>query len=565
MSPDAADRAARPAVPSEEARGPRRLDVGLSLVLAGVFLALAYANARAVTEGVASPHDIDHFRDIASAQSILDGCFPADPAYRGETIWYNPLLPAAVAAFSRLTGEPVERSHVLAGPVFNLASAAAFYGLVLLLAGPWPAVLALASLLFAPPHGEVTYGSPTYSPWLYANTFGLLFFCLGLMLCHSALRRRSRQAWLALGAVLGLALLAHTTPFLILGCCGLSSVFLASRHPPPTGPAPRSVPAWQALLLVTLSAAVVGAPLLYSILGRYGLRNLNAVPNTWIWPPTSVHRLPDLLLASINVKNGLAVLGIGIVLRGARSNPAYRLLLVFLAGVLALFAYGLANEATDFAVLPPLVPNHHAYVHLQLAGHAFVGVAAWGCAMGLLTLLSRGVPTGAAARRLRWLLPPVLALLTALGVKALWADYRLRLDFTQVREMALHVSRVRATVGLVAALRQHTAHGEAVLAGPLDAAYYVVPANRQVILVPQEISNPFVDYDARRTLHGRLWATFFSSDFAAFLAQARTHHITAVLLDRDGEARFRRSVAAAGGLTEVFRTADRVLLRLPAE
>ena len=46
----------------------------------------------ATVGGLTWPYDGDHFRDIAQAQTALDGHPLADPFYLGEWVWYNPLL-----------------------------------------------------------------------------------------------------------------------------------------------------------------------------------------------------------------------------------------------------------------------------------------------------------------------------------------------------------------------------------------------------------------------------------------------------------------------------------------
>ena len=79
------------------------------------------------TAGLAWPHDADLYRNMAQAQTMVDGDWFADPFYRGEKAWYNPLTPAVIAVLHRITGIAIPRLYAQAGAVFNLAVPAAFY------------------------------------------------------------------------------------------------------------------------------------------------------------------------------------------------------------------------------------------------------------------------------------------------------------------------------------------------------------------------------------------------------------------------------------------------------
>lgn len=79
---------------------------------AAALIALALSAALAVVSGLSWPYDGDHFRDIAQAQTALNGHLLSDPFYAGEWIWYNPLVAWVLALVSLATGAPVALSHV---------------------------------------------------------------------------------------------------------------------------------------------------------------------------------------------------------------------------------------------------------------------------------------------------------------------------------------------------------------------------------------------------------------------------------------------------------------------
>ena len=54
----------------------------------------------------------DHFRDSSQAQTVRDGAPLSDQYYRDEWVWYNPLLPWALALGSAITGTSVEVLHL---------------------------------------------------------------------------------------------------------------------------------------------------------------------------------------------------------------------------------------------------------------------------------------------------------------------------------------------------------------------------------------------------------------------------------------------------------------------
>jgi hypothetical protein len=82
---------------------------------AAVMCAGVLIQAVRTTADLAWPPDTDHYRDLAQSQTMRDGALLQDPFYRGESTWYNPLLPGLVAAVSYLTGQPVHVSAARAG------------------------------------------------------------------------------------------------------------------------------------------------------------------------------------------------------------------------------------------------------------------------------------------------------------------------------------------------------------------------------------------------------------------------------------------------------------------
>src|SRR5262245_48579107 len=118
-----------------DAAGKR--EFGVAFLLAILCLIPPVRASHGFVRGLTQPYDLDQFRDTASAQSIIDGRFPADPDYLGETLWYNPLTSAVIAGLSRVSGLTVSRAQVQVGPILNACVMLAFFAMAAVLTSPW--------------------------------------------------------------------------------------------------------------------------------------------------------------------------------------------------------------------------------------------------------------------------------------------------------------------------------------------------------------------------------------------------------------------------------------------
>lgn len=536
----------------------RHWHAGLSSLLCLFFIAIAVGEGRQAVEGVTSPYDIDHFRDVASAQSILDGEFPNDPAYCGELIWYNPLMPAAVALASRITGLEVATAYVQAGPYLNALGLVAFFVMMILLFGPWPAVIATTSLIFAPPYGEINWATPTYSPWLFAANFAPLFFYIGLMLCWKASQHQSARAWIVAGAGLGVAFMAHTAPALILGVCALIAALTMHRSPP-TGHG-KAIRAPSAIFLLITTALLVSIPLLRSIVWHYHLRILNPAPNNWYWDAIDLKHLRPLLASSINFKNALAVLGGVFVIGNLRSSLPARLVFAWFITALGLFAYNLLQQRLAFNGLPPLLPNYHSYVYLQGAGHVLVGLGTWNLVSRIVAIVRRKLSPNSEESIGLLVSSGITAALAVAFVATALPRYKKRADSVGVRAAALNMSAQQRTSRISEKVRLATPQGAVIVASPENSIYNIVPAGRQVIVLPREFSNPYVDYAARAAAQSAMFAAFLAQDTRKFRELASNYSVTHILLGPNETATFDAIQPQQIATRELFRHEGVVLL-----
>jgi len=92
--------------------------------------------------------DKDMVRNISMAQSMLDGHPLSDSIFYGETLWYNPMLPAFTAAVSKITGSPLIAVSMRIGAYLNLLVPVGFYLLLLFVFNIRTAAVATVGMLF---------------------------------------------------------------------------------------------------------------------------------------------------------------------------------------------------------------------------------------------------------------------------------------------------------------------------------------------------------------------------------------------------------------------------------
>lgn len=222
------------------------------------------------------------YRDIAQAQTIADGSLFADPYYRGEKLWHNPLMPLVVAAVSKPLGLPVQKTYVRIGAYLNLLAPIAFYVWVYRLAGVAGAAAATFGFVFYRETWAPHWVTAAYSPWLFAMTSSQSLMYGSLVAYRAALRCGGVSRYVVAGLLTGLTFLAAAPPALMLAgvlTAGvLGSVGRAQRK------GSRAVQrAFTDHLVLAATALAVASPFLYFILWHYKLRVLNSAPTLWHW------------------------------------------------------------------------------------------------------------------------------------------------------------------------------------------------------------------------------------------------------------------------------------------
>lgn len=498
----------------------------LDLVVLAVCAVALYHGLRA-TAGLSWPPDVDLYRDMGAAQSILDGHPLADPLYRDQWLWYNPLVPTLIAGVAALFGAPVHLVATHLGAYANLLAPLCFYLLATRLFGRRVGAAAALCLVLLPAGRFPAWASASYSPWLFPNTLVQALFYLGLLALLGALRRPSPLRFAGFGALLGLTFLGHTAPALLLGICGLGATLWTLLRPGPGPRAPRLRPLLGGLALALGVALLVSAPYSGVLLFHHGLEVQNPEPSRWIWAVLDLQHLGAFLRANLTPSLGLCAAGL-LLLPWRR--PGLALLGLWLLGAGAFLGYSYLWQHWTAAgrEAPVLVPGHHFLLYLKaleklLAGLALAGAAAL-LGRGLAALLRRP------ALRSRLELGVLLALL-GLTATLSYPIFRSREAFTTERLKAKILRPSDARMDLFRWILAETEPTDVFLADDHDSLHLISPAGRKVVAMLPTFSNPFAPWKERHELRHQLFSMLSLRRKEPFFALARQVNLSYVLLE----------------------------------
>ncbi len=494
------------------------------------------------TADLAWPPDTDHYRDLAQSQTIRDGALLQDPFYRGESAWYNPLLPGMVAAVSYLTGQPVHVSAARAGPYLNLAAPIAFYVLVFRLIGPACALASLAGFLFVV-RGP-TWATPTYSPWLYASVFAQTFF-YSTLAAYAAAMKNERWWWFAItGTLLGLTFLTHTAPAIL---AGVTIMVVTGWRAVLKERTSRELASEVAFILVP--AVLVALPFLWSIVGHYRLQIRNPIPLMWsdpTLPPDSWEAL-WAQVAPRPLLNTMIVVGLTAISLGRLRRPAPAIVNAWFGASILLFVYSNYVVPRLPGVLPPAVPAHHFLVYERAAEIVVFGLGVTVTASGVGWLVWRAIGSRFKAIEFERFRQGSLGLGIGAIVLVSLPGFLARDDFGLSREVARNQYATSELRELFPWIRENSSPTDVFLTSDSACLSVVGPAGRKCVLAPVFFSNPYVDWNERRVAHQSMWDALTADDCATFRQQAYAYRVRYVM---SVESRTPQVVAGRCGLIQ---------------
>jgi len=469
---------------------PPRFILGLLLILC------AYRGLRLVG-GLVRPPDIDSLRDVGFIQAFLDGNWFGDPAYSGEWRYYPPLVHALGALLARLLGaKDALALWVQAGVWLNLLTPLTFFLMAKRLLGSSQAAAASATVyvLF---NGAVSRPWMTggYTPWpLTPSISQALFFASVWIILKSGIPGVTWKKLLnavMIGALIGLTLLAHLVPAVILTAIVTSVAFGVG------GLRVRTL-IW--LAVVAVAELATAAPYLAPILINYPVGVINTGPGGWVDDLMSLS-LPAVARIFLLNLPGIASV-VCLWLLGRWMDPVLsRASLLALVSWIAVctvaitrhYVCGLVEGEFSGLCQTFVLPVHHFHLYLQ---------DAWACLIGFIV----------------WQ-----------AVHRIWERWR---KFGAFRTIAVALVGVFLAVGGLVALHRPFDIGSRagalsdgtsfdleayrwILANTVpndlfvtdlisDAinptAFSVMAAGRQLVTVPKTFSNPYVDWNKKNSL-----------------------------------------------------------------
>jgi len=477
------------------------------------------------TSGLTWPCEIDFYRDMGGAQSYLDGRFGQDPAYLGETNWYDPLQPTLFAGLSYVTGRPLHELYASWGPFINLLGPIGFFVLAVCLFDHWTAVMALAAYLFLGQPNVPSWFQATYSPWAWPMDFAQGFFYFTVASTVQALRKPAIWRDIQTGVLLGLTFMAHTAPTLILVFMyfGLTIV----RWPQEKW---RSV---GRLFLVGGTSFIVSMPYLVPLVRAYHMHVLNTAPSEYA--PIGVQ---FVILNLFSLRAGMALIGLMAWLYAARQrkvaqvDPAIQPQLragrqVF--GMMMLisllwFVYGMSAQILQqngWRYPPRLLPTYHFHLYLKAAESLLFAV---GITMLVRTVMRRWQPNAAYSYCVSLQLVCV-ALLVGLTIPR----YLQGIEHQGFRSLGQQMSQQQDRILIYRWIATHTQPDDVFLSDPRHSVMIVAAANRKVVCMHEQYSNIYTNYHRRLADLEEMYAHLAAGRYGEFKELATAYHVSYVL------------------------------------
>jgi hypothetical protein len=530
----------------------------VSLTIAAVFLSVALFHGLRTTRDLAWHPGNDAYRDIALAQIILDGDYPADYLYDGEWLWYNPLTGAIIAAGAWLVDAPPPLVNVRMAPWLNLLVPIAFYLLVWYLSDVWIALAALLSFLFFLPQDRPSFVSASYSPWLLAPHLSQALFYIAILAWVVHLRRASLRSAIVAGFLLGLTFLGHTAPAVLLGAIMVITAALTALRKLRAGDRASARAHGYHLGLALLVAFMASLPFTISILFRYQLYVVNSKPTEWVWEGAALENLPAILLGLVSLKSAVMVVGLASIFSRNLPRPVKETILTWLATALGFFAWSLLAQWTPQhgITLPQINPGYHYVLYLIALGHLLF-------ALGLVHMVEFAVERFSSMRASN--LPAIRAAcvvtLTVVLFAANYRDFRVWHGFTRDHSVALRRLDQFDNFAPYYWIAENTQPGAVFLCNDRPGLYCVAAAGARVVANDPYFSSLYVPYAPRAQARDILWTALREKDEKTFRDAAAAWRVAYVLAE--GEQRDWATQSGFSELEEVFASKQFTIYRLP--
>lgn len=323
----------------------------------------------------------DFDRDQSFVQGTLDGNFGKDPSYRGEFLWYNPLLFLVETAIVKITHLPVNIVLARAGIYLNLLAPLVFAFMCYFLFNFRTALAAATSFIFFSTGNLWGWSAATYSPWLYPVCFMQFIFYLNIVLCYKAFSTQKYFWFLVLGVSLGISFLGHTAPtmliILIMLFIQLQNIFKAFRQKENL-----LIKKYFLHGILTFVLFIVTCfPFLFFIIGKYKLHMINRMAFELTQGHFNWFNFHDLFAANLSLSAIVAFIGLIIFYKNFSDILIRKIISGWFYISISLFFYSTAVgviHAKYNICLPGFVPSFHFFFYLKALQSLFFGYGfAW--------------------------------------------------------------------------------------------------------------------------------------------------------------------------------------------
>ena len=467
----------------------RRLEA-VCTALGVLMLALAFQVGTRATEGLTWGAYVDFDRDASFARSVQEGHYGEDPLYRGESLWFTPLIFTFEAYASRALGMDLHVFQARAGAYLNMLVPLAFWFMARRLFGPVVGVAALIAHVCLMQGQEPGWAVSTYSPWFLPMIFCQCLFYFSMPLLVRTFDSGSNRTCALMGAVAGILFLGHAAPAIILvvliavqvigsvlGALREGNRRAAIRH------MAHGAIAGSLFILVTL-------PLTWYVVGDYVLDQKNRVPSAFTYMPLSLRHGELFLFHNLNWVNMIALLGL-VRLWRVPATTVVRLLRSWMLVSVCLLVYAylaVALGEKSGIKLPQSVPAFHFYFYLK-------AVLAVGFGHGLWFLLERAVhpvrPSNAS-----WTAPIHVGIVSSIFL-AVFPTYANRSDIAVVRHRALERSANTAAADMRDRLVELVPWDAVVLCDEELTMEVLMASARKTVATASSMANPYVPPEPR--------------------------------------------------------------------
>ena len=341
-------------------------EIGCDIIFLAICLSLLYVGIK-TTNDLKWPYSLDHFRDIAQTQVILDGDYGKDPYYLNEYVWYNPGLHFVMSVVFQFLNIPLPELTAKLGAYLNILAPLAFYIMLRVIFGAKLALISTAAYLFILDNSYPVWASVLYSPSLHPVIFSQTLFYITIALFYREIKGdQALKQYIITGCILGVTFLFHTAPAFIGG--GVILFFflgkIVGKLKNPDLNIKELKPLLKKLLCVIIPSLFISMAFLYFIIVHYHLKIVNISPIAWKWNQLALKELPHLLQGEIfNIFGIITIYGFVHLVKNKGNKEARKIILFWFSicfGCLVIHFFTMSIKSFGIAFLLP-VPAYHFF------------------------------------------------------------------------------------------------------------------------------------------------------------------------------------------------------------